>query len=187
MTQEIKSAYLGEALLIRWGETATAGRTVTFQLDEHVGASHPFKGLKCGPNGQRLKLVAVLIDENEQPVEPDQARRCVPKKAVQDTSLASGVDEKPSHSDREWSRSQKAFLMCQDPEFQDWVNAECAAKAGRIFQIEGMVPDADEERANLALKELLGITSKKELDTDPHAAARFDSMRVDFDVRGLVR
>jgi hypothetical protein len=69
--------------------------------------------------------------------------------------------------------------------FQIWVTAECAEKKHAIFQCNER--DDLSEEADCALKELLGIQSKRELDTDPEAAARFDALRTDFELREFAR
>lgn len=167
MTEEIKAAYLGEALLLRWGESATQGRTVTLQLDEE-SQTHPFKGLKAGGNGQRMKLCAVLIDDHEQPQEPDRARRRPPRKApVQPASpkVAKHFSELP--------RSQQAGIKCGDEDFDNWLRRLDGGYAG--------------EDATTLLYYHLGITSRKQLDTDPEAAKRWDKFLTDFDYRDRVR
>jgi hypothetical protein len=75
-------------------------------------------------------------------------------------------------------RSSKAYLMCQDPEFQRWIASECRTLYACATR---------SEEANRALKELVCIQSKSELDTDPEAAARFDALRTDFELREFAR
>ena len=54
-----------EAMLLRWGESHSSGRTVTLLLPDD-GEGHPFKGLKCGPeHGQRLKIAVGLVNDDE--------------------------------------------------------------------------------------------------------------------------
>jgi hypothetical protein len=74
-------------------------------------------------------------------------------------------------------RSSKAYLMCQNYDFVTWM------LPGQSFN---SVADAW-DKADRALKERLGIKSKSELDTDPEAAARFDALRTDFELRDMVR
>ena len=52
--------YAGEALLLNWSHSAKQGMTVTFCLSSvHDLASHPFKGMRHGPSGQRLRFAVV--------------------------------------------------------------------------------------------------------------------------------
>lgn len=96
----------------------------------------------------------------------------------------------PPHADkaegqdkpRTYTRSQRAAIMCQDPAFQSWI-------IGRDVGTNSVVSTLGDDRtaADFAIKSVLGITSKRELDTDPEAAARFDAIRTDFELRDLVR
>lgn len=174
MTDEIPKAYSGEAMLLRWGDSHK-GRTVTFQLDEHVGEQHPFKGMKIGENGQRLKMVCVLIDDHEQPLEPEKAKSCVPKVLAK-----TGGDAAPTKSRtpfKELPRSQQAAIKCGDSEFQNWIIGK--------FDMIGL--GVNGARADETLKRLLNITSKKELDTNPEKAEALDRLMTDFDLRHSLR
>lgn len=91
----------------------------------------------------------------------------VPEKAVEPAKV-----EKT-----ETKRSSRAYLMCKDYDFVTWM------LPGQSFS---SVADAW-DKADRALKDRLGIKSKSELDTDPEAAARFDALRTDFELRDLVR
>lgn len=55
--------YAGDALLLNWAHSAQQGMTVTFCLSSvHDLASHPFKGMRHGPSGQRLRFAVVQPD-----------------------------------------------------------------------------------------------------------------------------
>ena len=191
MTKEVKPAYMGEALLLRWGDTASSGRTVTLQISED-DTSHPFKGFKCGQNGQRMEIVCVLKNDDEAPMDPDHARRSVATKPAQGSAGRDDVTPRavPERAEpaapvvkAETKRSSRAFLMCQDPEFQLWMSrhhpTDWTAAAG--LHNEGSAI------CEQALKWVLGVVAKRELDSDPEAAARFDALRTSFELRGLVR
>lgn len=52
--------YAGEALLLNWAHSAKQGMTVTICLNSvHDLASHPFKGMRHGPSGQRLRFAVM--------------------------------------------------------------------------------------------------------------------------------
>jgi len=76
-------------------------------------------------------------------------------------------------------RSSRAYLMCLDFDFQNWIGCK-----DTLAPIDPERPFAD---ADALLKKKLGIKSKSELDTDPEAAARFDALRTDFELRDMVR
>jgi hypothetical protein len=75
-------------------------------------------------------------------------------------------------------RSQQAGIKCADDrEFQKWLNE----------QQHSVNPDHcehEEAFAKRILLEVLGITSRKELDTLPHKAAEWDKLLTSFDMRG---
>ena len=98
--------YKGEAMLLRWADTSTGGRTVTFTLEDTPDdpERHPFKGLPCGKDGQRFALVVVPIGPDEHPSfkEP----------------------ERPKQSWESMSRAQQAGILCADPRFQQWLSID---------------------------------------------------------------
>lgn len=177
---ELPFAYKGEAQLVRWSETPK-GRTVTLLLDPFVGEQHPFKALKCGENGQRMQLAAVLVGDDDQPVPPKRNGR-VAQSDEQRSSSAPDAGSSPAAptTARTYTRSQRAAIMCQDLQFRVWF----CDLLPTCFSVDG---ESDVDNCDKALKEFFGITSKSELDTDPEAAARFDALRTDFELRDLVR
>lgn len=196
---EIKPAYHGEALLLRWGDTHN-GRTVTLQLDEHFGTSHPFKGLKCGPNGQRMQIICVLIDENEQPVSADNAGRqgAVESTVVKTKGNGPTVESlttltephadqgQASDSRRTFSslpRSQQAGIKLQDADFQKWI----VSTYPRTLKSAGLGSGFNAATADETLKSVLAIVSKKELDTVHTTAMHWDSLLTEYSVKDYAR
>lgn len=96
----IPTIYADEALLVRWGDSSTSGRTITLQLQEH--GDHPFRGLPSGKNGQRVMIAVTLIGDDEQPVPAEAVRR---EKSPADKAIA------------------KAHVLAGETSFADWVNA----------------------------------------------------------------
>lgn len=74
------------------------------------------------------------------------------------TSSEAQPNGSPKKSWAEYKASQQAAILCDDVEFQRYFS--CLSP----------------ETANLSLKKQLRIASKKELDTDPEAAARFSEV-----------
>lgn len=112
----VDTAYQGEAMLLRWGDNNTAGRTVTFQIEED-SPLHPFKGFPSGKNGQRFMLAVVPLNDEQMP--DDDAMAKAEKKRFRDLP-----------------RSQQAGMLCADPAFQAFLrasNSEDAAKAVRAW------------------------------------------------------
>ena len=96
MTEEI-IAFKGELMLAGWSETHTAGRTVTFWLDDEQD-DHPFKKftVKKGKTaGHRFMAVLVELNDDETPVIQTEPIGPLCKLAVQ------------------W---------CKDPVFWEWLN-----------------------------------------------------------------
>lgn len=178
---EIKPAYAGEAMLIRWSENHN-GRTVTLQLDPTLGEHHPFKGLKGGLNGQRMQLAAVLIDENEQPQCPKQPSTEPDSPPPVGPSEAAGEGQDTRRTFRNMPRSQQAALKCRDLEFQKWLR-DTNPKAYTHVD-----PDWNEAKCcDHALKLSLVISSKKDLDELPCAAEDWDKIIATFDNRHHIR
>lgn len=94
---EKATIYADEALLLRWGDSSTNGRTVTLQLQET--GEHPFRGLPSGKNGQRVMIAVTLIGDDEQPAAPADVKR---DKSPADKAIA------------------KAHVLAGDPEFKRW-------------------------------------------------------------------
>ena len=88
---------------------------------------------------------------------------------------------------RTYTRSQKAALKCHDKDFQLWLAVKYAAIFDRHFYAHADNDQASPDACDLTLKEALGITSKRELDTDGHKAAAWDALITDFELRDVVR
>lgn len=176
---DIIPVYKGEARLLRWSETFT-GRTVTLQLDEDVGTSHPFKGVRGGEtHGARMQIVCVLIGDDEEPLAPPQVSTEVKAEAPAAKSKEEGEKERTPF--RQMKRSAQAALKCQDPEFQAWLKSRVPGGDACIALAE----DA-EGAADRRLKDELGIISKRELDIDATMGAAFDKLLASFDYRHRV-
>jgi hypothetical protein len=81
------------------------------------------------------------------------------------------------------SPSQMAALKCQDPIFQEWL----FETMGHIHTQEPTSFLTDEDYADAILKEILGITSKRELDTMAHKAEAWNKLLTSFEYRNQVR
>lgn len=175
MPAEIKPAYMGEAMLLRWGDTHSSGRTITIQLDEHVGDQHPFKGLKCGPNGQRMQVCAVLVDDHDEPQNPNKTAPDSPPPVGPAEAAGEGQDTRRSFDSL--PRSQQAAIKCQDKDFQHWI-------IGKWDMLGNGVSAA---KADEVLKRLIDVASKREFDTDPAKGEFWDRMLTSFKHRDQVR
>lgn len=95
------SAHVIEALLLRWGDSSTTGKTVTFLLPED--ADHPFRGLPTGKTGgQRVALSVALISDSEEQKPHTQ----------------------PAKEKRKWADmplSQQCAIRCGDSDFWEFL------------------------------------------------------------------
>ena len=75
----------GEVRLLRWGESSSAGRTITLELSGgDSDSAHPFRGLPTGhQHGQRFLMSFVPIDDNEEPLpNPGEAQERRPEETL---------------------------------------------------------------------------------------------------------
>lgn len=109
--------------------------------------------------------------------------------------LATSTAEQPSGAqapstpkpDRAYTRSQIAAMKCRDDEFCIWIAKTFPAVFDKHYYQEPGGPDGSKIAADLTLKEVLGIQSKKELDVEGPKAQAFDKLLASFDYRNQVR
>lgn len=186
---EIKFAYKGEAQLVRWADSLSAGRTLTLRLEEE-GLLHPFKGI---PAGQRMQVVAVLVDDQEQPLAPERAKRPVKNAPGSSNGRTPDFDSgnggsSPSPGSKPKLRSNLAALRCEDVDFQAWLKL----RYYRSWKDIPLCDDKPHATATAVLKAALGIQSRTELDDPPGApigpkAEAFDRLMTDYAYRNTVR
>lgn len=151
---QMTPTFKDEVMLAGWSETHNGGAKVTFWLSDS-SALEAFKRMTVAKGktaGQRLACVLVEIDDNEQPVGNEGTLKVPliePKKAGV-TGLA-----------------LLAVQWCQDVEFQSWLSLAFGD------------PVKNEQQAKEVVCYLCGITSRKELNTDPAAKNLFEQ-----DIRG---
>ena len=141
-----------EAMLLRWGESHSSGRTVTLQLPEEDGP-HPFKGLKCGPaNGQRLAVSIALINDDESQSKPTKERR--------------KFDE--------LKRSNQAGMLCDERRFWSFL----IEKGGLINVHSDDIPP--EKQAAQVVRKLCNVNTRAAFDTNEQAAAKWDTLYSEY-------
>ena len=125
---EKATIYADEALLLRWGDSSTNGRTVTLQLQEN--GDHPFRGLPSGKNGQRVMIAVTLIGDDEQPAAPEDARRETrADKAIKKAHALAG--------DRDfqvWRGNGSTALLGRDDVTLRAIRADCGVKSTTEFR-----------------------------------------------------
>lgn len=111
--------YKGEAMLLRWSDNSTNGRTVTFTIEDGPDSSteHPFKGLHCGKGGQRFAIVAVPLGESEHP------------------NFEKPTEHpKPRQSWGSMSYAQRSGILRNDKRFQEWLGVDNPDDAADIIR-----------------------------------------------------
>lgn len=170
----IPATYEGQALLVRWGETSTAGRTVTFQIEEGPDASplHPFKGFRAGKDGDRFLIMCVPIGNDEQPISEIAASRestippgagigSPPESAASSAPAASPKERRPFHM---LPLATQAAIRCQDATFIAWLKLD----------------DPTPETAAEVVRAYCGVDSRSQLSGHPIAAAKWRAMNERF-------
>jgi hypothetical protein len=66
--------------------------------------------------------------------------------------------------------SQRAWALCNTRSFKSWIDDDFGADRGQM----------DEEQCADILRKRLGITSRGELDTNPEARARFETLEREY-------
>lgn len=172
MTKEVTPAYLGEAMLLRWNRNHK-GQTVAFLLDPHMGPEHPFERYKGGEaHGQRFQLIAVAIDENDEPVSAIGPAASVSADAAPEPSMRTSGQEQDTRRTPK-TRTQVAGMKIKEPAFQEWI--------GVAPQHLGLLHTSTES-ADSILKARLGIKSKKEIVDGPIGDA-WDRLLATYDAQ----
>ena len=154
-----------EARLIRWGESSTAGRTITLEL-EPEGDRHPFRDYPSGKtHGQRFMVVFTPKGDDERPL-PVPPTEPVNLRELPNTDAAS----KKKRWD-ELALSQQAAILCNDPEFQKWTGQKL-----------GWHSCTEREAADYVRDGCCDMNSRSDLDKNPEYAERFHRMVTEFRV-----
>lgn len=162
MTTNPTPTFAGEVQLRRWSESNTQGVQVTFALADSSDLEK-FRGL----DGKRFMAVLVQIGDDEQPV----GAVNVPKRDITREPLG----------DLCW----RAVQWCKEQEFHWWLASVVLPERAHDLRV-------DEEDAKGYILEWCGITSRKELDTNPEAARKFNQLirgpyQKHLIARGIVR
>lgn len=152
-----KTIYRGEGLVKRWGDSSSALRTVTIQLQEDEPLSrHPFFGF----DGRRVAVVVVELGETDSGpglhLGPDKAAGGVSTRKDE-----AGAIPVPAPPTAPKPNSTRAVMMAKDAEFQRWARV------------------TTEAQAEAHIKTYCGVTSKAYLNVEP-ANVIFDRLRREF-------
>lgn len=140
--------FAGEVQLRRWSESNTQGVQVTFALADSSDLEK-FRGL----DGKRFMAVLVQIGDDEQPVS---ANPLISKNSCTKPEL-----KREPLGDLCW----RAVQWCKEPEFWDFLTKTICDPDCGVF---------DETGAKFAVQAVCCVESRKELDTNPEAARKFN-------------
>lgn len=164
---EPKPTFAGEVQFRRYSDTSTQGTQIVLALPDRE-ALQSFIGLE----GKRFMAVLVQIGDDEQPVIPDIGNPTSGNKGK------SHIQREPL-GDLCW----RAVQWCKEPEFWEFLTKAICVDGGGVF---------DESDAKYAVQVMCGIESRKELDTNPEAARKFNQLirgpyQKHLIARGIVR
>lgn len=147
---ESTPTFAGEILLRRWSESSTQGVQVTFALADSADLDK-FKGLE----GKRFMAVLVQIGDDERPVTGN---------PVSETKPGNSRYDREPLGDLCW----RAVQWCKEPEFLAWINS--VTHNGVFWHAQ------THEDAREFVCEMCDVQSRKELDTNPEAARKFNQL-----------
>ena len=148
-----KSLYMDEVMLAGWNDSQQHGHTVKFWLCND-GMGHPFEGVS---RHQELALALAELDDDNEVI--DQKMRDRVEKQV-----ATGKQK----------TSNVAAMLCRQEEFWEWINTTDLVVLNVTCKTEGVAAEW--------MYQVLGISSRAELDRAPQAAQLFhDKIRKPYE------
>lgn len=148
-------AYNDGAMLKGWTDSNT-GQTVSFWLANVEGVEHPLAGYR---EGDQFMIALVELSDEDEPV--DQERRARAEKVDEELKKPKRHGQLPS---------QGCALVCNNPDFWSYLN--------EILEPDKPVQSAASAAAHV--RELLGIESRREMDTNPEAEEAWHKIRRAF-------
>lgn len=149
-----------DVMLLGWSETHNGGAKITLQLAD-VAELEPFKKMTLAKGkiaGQLLTAVFVEVDGNGQPVAPEPEAPAAKKRGGGKFPLGyCGL----------------AVTWCGEPSFLHWISEYYPLWWREYIKVVGTAPQ--DVAAAWMVKKVCGIASRKELDTNDHARAIFES------------
>lgn len=162
---DLTPTFSGEVQFRRYSDTSTQGTQIVLALADRESLQS-FIGLE----GKRFMAVLVQIGDDEQPVMGNPISETKPGKSRNDRDPLGDL-------------CRRAVMWCKEPEFWAFLSQSICVDGGGVF---------DESGAKFAVQVMCGIKSRKELDTNPEAARKFNQLiRVPYQkhliARGVVR
>lgn len=175
---EMRQGISAELMLLNWNESANSGCKLIFEIS--ADELEPFKALRTRAgkkvSGQRFAAVLVLIDDDETPVSAEQAPKPADKEVkekLNDNAELASPARRGGFSDAVGPRARLAVQWCAQERFANWLDASFP----HISEELGVAATgAHEEFSKRVLRDLCGIDSRKELDTNEEAGKHFDTV-----------
>lgn len=145
--------FAGEVQLRRWSESNTQGVQVTFALADSSDLEK-FRGL----DGKRFMAVLVQIGDDERPIPPNSRE----------------LKQREPLGDLCW----RAVQWCKEPEFAHFIGPVYYREFPGGLPGTPVIPTDGpmEVFTKFAVQKLCGVESRKELDTNPEAARKFNQL-----------
>lgn len=165
--------FQGEIQFRRYSDTSTQGQQVVFAVQDR-------EALECfiGKEGKRFMAVLVEVGDDEQPVKSD-------------IGIPTSAKPREQLGDLCW----RAVQWCKEPEFAEFLSRVFYEAYPRGMSAPAYANDdapGREAWCKYALQVLCSIGSRKELDTNPEAARKFNQLirgpyQKHLIARGIVR
>lgn len=139
--------FAGEVQFRRYSDTSTQGTQIVLALPDRE-ALQSFIGLE----GKRFMAVLVQIGDDERPVTGN---------PVSETKPGNSRYDREPLGDLCW----RAVQWCKDPAFWDFLKQAVCNPGSEI---------SNENDARYVVQAVCGVESRKELDTNPEAARKFN-------------
>lgn len=161
--------FKGRVQLLRWLDSSSAGKTVTFALDiDSAPDSHPFKGLGTGKYGQEFMLVAVPITVGGEPIPPGATTEAAIWSAAADHPPPPERSAAPGGAKRERTLPEKVGMRCNEGPFRVWIERQ----TGR--------DDIGELEAAAWVRRECGVESRKHIIPGTEAAKKWLALETRF-------
>jgi hypothetical protein len=165
---EYPTVLQGEVMLLDWSETAKGGAKIVLQLDSPDALEH-FRSLtlaKRGQAGQRLACIIKLLPDDDQAPSPTAGMG----HPDDDRAARRGVVAKTAKASAVGPKCQATVRWCASPMFQNWLADAFPA------QWRAALGADPQTCAGHVVKALLGIDSRKAIDTDPKVGKEWDEL-----------
>lgn len=175
--------FKGKVQLLRWLDSSSAGKTVTFALDiDSAPDSHPFKGLGTGKYGQEFMLVAVPITSGGEPIPPGATTGAAIGSAAADHLPPPERSAAPGGAKRERTLPEKVGMLCNDKSFQAWALEYAVGQGWSVGEAPADCSGANREEVVTAIvRKACGVTSRKQILPGTEAAFKWNGIVCEFE------